>query len=70
MKVLTHVPSMGFSDMEDILHPWNMGEIHALVNGRGCWGVDVLVFCAGWVGHKGGYWVGGTRDLLRVCASH
>ena len=53
-----------------ILHPWNMGEIHALVNGGGCWGVDVLVFCAGWVGHKGGYWVGGTRDLLRVCASH
>ena len=37
------------------LHPWSISEIHALVNGRGCWGVDALVFCAGgWVGHKGG----------------
>ena len=52
--------SLGFANIWRILHPWKIGEIHALVNGGGCWGVVELVFCAsGWVAHKGGE-VGGT----------
>ena len=61
-----------------ILHPWKISEIHALVNGRGCWGVDALVFCAGgWVGHNFVQGGSDTREgrsswdlLLCVCASH